>query len=66
MKNYRKIIETRRKKLGMSQQEVAEMAGMRQQQYQRIESGGGNPNLTTLISICDALGLELSVIESGD
>lgn len=40
-----------RKAKGLSQEEVSERLGMTQGQYSRLESGGTNPTLTTLIRV---------------
>lgn len=56
-------IKERRKALGLSQQEVADSIGMKQQSYQRIENGRSSPTLQTLKKILQALGLGLSIVD---
>jgi transcriptional regulator with XRE-family HTH domain len=46
----------RRNELDMTQQQVANAAGMKQQEYARLESGGRlNPRIETLESVAGAL-----------
>lgn len=57
-------IKAKRKSLGLSQQELAEAVGLKQQSYQRIESGSSSPTLNTLQPILQALGLSISIVDS--
>jgi DNA-binding XRE family transcriptional regulator len=50
----RKIIEQRRA-LGLSQQELARLAGVRQETISRLESGKHSPTIRTVDKIEDAL-----------
>ncbi len=55
------ILLSRRKELGMTQQNVADAAKIRLQQYQRLESGERNisgASLRIALSICDVLQLD--------
>lgn len=53
-----------RMKLHISQQDLAEMAGILRMNYVRIEREDYSPSLKTLIKICSALGLRLQIEES--
>jgi transcriptional regulator with XRE-family HTH domain len=58
-------LKHRRKILGLTQAEVAERAGMLQQAYARIETGGRNdPVMSTAESIADALETTLDSLRS--
>ncbi|MEY2626681.1 MAG: helix-turn-helix protein [Actinomycetota bacterium] len=46
---------------GLSQQQVAETAGVQRYQVANLELAKGNPSFTTLVSILGALDLEFSV-----
>lgn len=55
------IFAARRNELGLSQQQVADMAGINLRQYQRYEYGERQLSSTSLrigLSICDALQLD--------
>lgn len=55
------ILASRRKELKMTQQQVAEQAGMQLRQYQRLELGERNITGSTgrvLLAICDVLKLD--------
>jgi DNA-binding XRE family transcriptional regulator len=54
-------VTERRKELGLSQAEVAELVGTTQSAIARLESGGRPPRIDTLLRIADALDCELSV-----
>ena len=64
------ILASRRKELKMTQQQVAELAGIKLRQYQRLE--GGDRNITgstgrVLLAVCSALKLDpYSLIGSGN
>jgi len=51
----------RRIYLGISQQDLAEMAEVGVATVKDIERGKGNPSLSTLEKLCDALGLEIDL-----
>ena len=50
-----------RKKAGLSQSELAQKAGIKQQALSRIEQRVANPTLSTLCAITDALEYELTL-----
>ena len=56
-----KWIRERRKKLAVTQQTLADLAGVGINTLLAIERGEGNPRLLTLTTILDALGLQLDV-----
>lgn len=57
--DLRGVIKVRRKVLGVSQQDLAEMAGLGVATIKDIERGKGNPSLSTVTRILDVLGMEL-------
>ncbi|MBE0674294.1 MAG: helix-turn-helix transcriptional regulator [Bacteroidales bacterium] len=54
-----KILKERRESLQVTQETLAEMAGVGLRTLKQIESGTGNPTLSTLTKIADVLGLEI-------
>lgn len=56
-----KAIKDRRKKLGVNQQTLADLAGVAVNTVVAIERGEGNPQLATLLTILDTLGLQLDI-----
>jgi HTH-type transcriptional regulator / antitoxin HipB len=52
----------RRRDLGLSQQEVADLANVAVRSVHAAEHGKPTLRLDTLIHICDALGLELRIV----
>lgn len=55
------IVKNRRKKLGVNQQTLADLAGIAVNTVVSLERGEGNPQLTTLLAIIDTLGLQLDI-----
>jgi len=55
-------IARRREQLGLTQQQVAERAGVRQAEISRIERGKANPTQTTLEKIAAALDAQLVLV----
>ena len=55
------IIKERRKHLGVNQQTLSELAGVGLNTLVAIERGEGNPQLNTLLTILDTLGLQIDV-----
>lgn len=51
-----------RKKSGMTQKELAEKCGVKQENISRIENGDRMPSLNTIQKIANALGLQLALI----
>lgn len=56
-----KAIKDRRKKLGVNQQTLADLASVAVNTVVAIERGEGNPQLATLLAILDTLGLQLDI-----
>ena len=54
-------VSARRRQLGVSQQELAELTGTTQSAIARLESGGRPPRIDTLLRIAKALDAELVV-----
>ena len=54
-------IRERRKKLGVNQQTLADLAGVAVNTLVAIERGEGNPQLSTLLTILDTLGLQADI-----
>ncbi|KQW55608.1 helix-turn-helix transcriptional regulator [Ensifer sp. Root127] len=57
-----RLLKTKRKGLGLTQEQVAEMAGISRPRYREIETGSAAARTTTLINIARALGLEIMLI----
>ena len=55
-----------RKKLGLTQSEVSERAGLSDRTYADIERGTVNMRVETLLKICDALYITLDEILTSD
>ena len=57
--NLREVIKARRKVLGISQQDRAEMSGISLPTVKDIERGLANPSLSTISKLLDVLGMEI-------
>jgi DNA-binding XRE family transcriptional regulator len=57
--NLREVIKERRGVLGISQIDLAEMAGISLATVKDIERGAGNPSMKTVMRILEVLGLEM-------
>ena len=55
------IIKERRKHLGVNQQTLADLAGVGLNTLVAIERGEGNPQINTLLSILDTLGMQMDI-----
>jgi len=55
------IIKERRKKLSITQRELAALSGVGINTLTKIERGEANPSLKIIMEILDTLGLELDV-----
>ena len=53
------VMKSRRKALSLSQQDLAEMAGIGLSTIKDIERGQGNPSLDTILKILEVLGVEI-------
>ena len=54
-------VRERRKKLGINQQMLADLAGVAVNTVVAIERGEGNPQLTTMLTVLDTLGLQADI-----
>ena len=54
-------IRARRKKLEINQQTLADLASVAVNTVVAIERGEGNPQLATLLTILDTLGLQIDI-----
>lgn len=54
-----KIIKERREALQVTQEGLAELSGVGLRTVKQLESGKGNPTLSTLHKISDVLGMEV-------
>jgi transcriptional regulator with XRE-family HTH domain len=54
-------VSERRRELGLSQAQLAELTGTSQSAIARLESGGRPPRIDTLLRITNALDCELEV-----
>jgi transcriptional regulator with XRE-family HTH domain len=59
------VLASQRRRLGMSQQQLAAHAGLRRERLNRIESKNQNVGFDELCRLLDVLGLELYVREKG-
>lgn len=55
------IIKDRRKHLSVNQQTLADLAGVGLNTLVAIERGEGNPQLSTLLTVLDTLGLQMNI-----
>ena len=61
LKQVGSTIKIRRMKLGINQQTLADLAGVAVNTIVAIERGEGNPQLSTLLTILDTLGLQMDI-----
>lgn len=57
--SLREVIKARRKVLGISQQDLAEMSGISLPTVKDIERGLANPSLSAISKLLDVLGMEI-------
>ena len=60
-KQIGETIRERRRMLGVNQQTLADLAGVAVNTVVAIERGEGNPQLATLLTILDTLGLQADI-----
>ena len=53
------VMKNRRRTLSLSQQDLAEMAGIGLSTIKDIERGKGNPSMATVSRILEVLGMEM-------
>ena len=58
--NLQEVIKRRRKTLGISQLDLAEMSGISLPTVKDIERGHANPSLSTISKLLDVLGMEMT------
>jgi HTH-type transcriptional regulator/antitoxin HipB len=54
-------IRVRRKQLGMTQQDVADIAGLQRQTISRVEAGNETVSFSSVVHITAVVGLDLGV-----
>ena len=60
-KDLIKALKNRREELGVTQDYLAELAGVGLRTLKEIESGKGNPTFETLNKLAEVLGMELKL-----
>lgn len=55
-------IKERRNLLGITQQDLADISGVALRTVKQIESGRGNPSVSTLNKIANVLGLSVDLV----
>jgi y4mF family transcriptional regulator len=55
------IIQSRRKSRKIVQEQLADIAGISPRTLRDIEKGVANPELETLMKICNVLGMEIRI-----
>ncbi len=61
MKRIGSQIKERRKVLDITQTELADLAGISINTVVAVERGQGDPKISTYLSICEVLGLEMEM-----
>jgi y4mF family transcriptional regulator len=59
--NLSQLLRRRRRELGVTQADLARLAGLSLHGVSDIETGKGNPTLETLLKLSDALGLRIVI-----
>jgi len=54
-------LRARRRELGISQRDLSDLAGVALHTVSDVESGKGNPTLSTVVALLAPLGLKLDV-----
>jgi y4mF family transcriptional regulator len=55
------ILQSRRKARKIAQEQLADIAGVSPRTLRDIEKGIANPELETLMKICNVLGMEIKI-----
>lgn len=55
------LVSDRRKRLGLDQRALAELAGVSVHALSNIESGSGNPTFKVIQAVSESLGLEVTL-----
>lgn len=58
--DLREVMKSRRKTLSITQNDLAEMAGVSLATVKDIERGKANPSMSTVLEILDVLGMEIT------
>ena len=53
------LIRERRRSLGLSQRDLSELSGVDQANLSRIEASASGSTLSTLLRLCEPLGIDL-------
>ncbi|WP_235689747.1 helix-turn-helix transcriptional regulator [Fulvivirga lutea] len=61
IKKIGETVKERRKFLKITQEDLAEISGISERTLRDIEKGSANPELASLMKLCEVLGLELSI-----
>jgi transcriptional regulator with XRE-family HTH domain len=56
------VLKNRREELGVTQEYLAELAGVGVRTLKKIESGKGNPTVETLGKLAEILGMDLQLV----
>lgn len=59
--NVLQALKERREQLGVTQEQLAELADVALRTIKALDSGKGNPTVSTLIKLADVLGMELKL-----
>jgi len=63
--NFGIILQSERKKNGLSQEKLAELAGLHRTYISDLERGIRNPTITTIFTLCKALNTTPSELLKG-
>ena len=63
IKHIYSVLASQRRRLGLSQQQLAARAGLRREKVNRVESKGDDISVEEMSRLLDAVGLELMVQE---
>jgi len=61
MKEHGKLLKERRKQLGITQLDLADLAGFSANTLYKIERGQANPTMGVLFKLADVLGMEFKL-----
>ncbi len=59
--NLIRRLKDRREQLGVTQEQLSELADVALRTVKELDSGKGNPTVSTLIKLADVLGMELKL-----
>ena len=54
-------LKNRREELGVTQEQLAELAAVALRTVKELDAGKGNPTVNTLMKLADVLGMELKL-----